>query len=278
MSKILISLSIIVMFCFSLQSLAMSNNVKNSCLKTLKFYDENYLTKEGKSRYTLQERLDYLSKIGNPCVDLDYAIIYKANTLFEMNKHQEALAEIDRGLELNLNRKGNLLYSKANYLYMMKSTGFKVQQTYQELIELLKLSLKSDNDNPHLVHLTWAEIAIEIGDKTGDYDEAVEHVIAGNNIKTVYRFYTLFSIIAERLGEYEKAVSFISDAVKSEGTQQYLLEADTVLSLTKSLCALGIRNQAIWVVENAYKASDFHKENLMIKDAAKLILDNCPSK
>jgi len=263
-------------FSFSFQSLAMNDSeLINKCLSDLKFYDENYITESGKKKFSFEQRLDYLSKLKKPCFDLDSAIIIRANTLFEMNKHKEAIAEMDRGLKLNPNRQGNLLLSKATFLYLLKSSGFEVTESYRELTELLQLALKSGCENPHLAHLTWAEIAIEIGDETGDYDEAVEHVIAGNNIKTIYRFYTLFTIIGERLGEYEKAVSFISDAVKNEGTTEYLHEADTVLSLTKSLCALGEREQAILVVESAIKISDIQRNNPMIKQAAKFVLENC---
>lgn len=253
----------------------MSDDILNGCRSDLEFYSDHYLSNKGMKSFSIEQRLDYLEKLKAPCFDLQSAIIYRANALFEMNKHTDAIMEIDRGLKLWPNQKGNLLLSKVDFLYALKFYNVDIPESYQDLINLLKIALKSGNETPHRVHLTWAEIAIQIGDKTGDYDEAVEHVIMGNNIKSAYRFYTLLSIISERLGEYEKSVSFISDVVRKEATEEYLYEADTVLSLTKSLCALGEEEKAMLVVEKAIKVNETQRNNPLIQESARFVLNSC---
>lgn len=274
--KIIFKLCGLICFSFSMQAIANDKSVRE-CEKYYQFYNDNYLNLISKKSLSLEQRLDYLNKSTKFCSDLDPIIIAKAKVLFELHEYKEALAEIDRGIQLWPERKGNFLLSKVNFLYALKHYNVDISESYQDLINLLKVALKSGNENPHLVHKVWAEIAIQIGDETGDYKEAVEHVITGNNIKTIYRFYTLSSIISERLGEYEESVSFISDAVKKKGTEQYLNEADTVLSLAKSLCALDQKEKAMLVVEKAILVDDTQRHNPLIQKAANFVLNSCPN-
>ena len=240
----------------------------DNCVDKLKFYDSEYVSDLSKEK--LVERLAYLEELSAPCSDLESVEIEKANVLFKMHKFDEALKIIELKLTSKKENLGNLLSHKAVFLFTMKSSGFEVSQSYDDIIEILKKAKQHGTDNEHFLHQTWAEILIE----QGKYEEASEQVVLGNDIKTIYRFYTLLAIIAEKIGKYEESVSFITDAIKAGGNR-YLYEPDTVLSLTKALCHLGHTDKAKNVVENSMNLNDSLLNNLLIKESAQIVLNGC---
>lgn len=257
------------------QGQATSMDLDQKCYKNVQDYREDYIPDSGDRRFSLEERLVYLLKLPELCFDHDYIILFRANVLFEMQRYDEAITEIERGLKLKVKREGNLLYTKASFLRMLMHTKQGLDTSYSDIKNILNLAIASENDISPLIHLELAEVAVE----QGEYDLALENIIKGIEIKKIYRFYTLGAIISERRGDYKMVGTMINDAVAIGGTQ-YLKEPDTVLSFTKALCASGDKGLA-WaktVVNNAQNVSDEQKKHPWIVEAAKLVGNDCKSK
>lgn len=263
--KAVIALSLL---CVSTVICAMED-IDNVCAEHIQPYRDNYIPDTGKRLYSLEQRLEYLELLPEPCDDHDYAIILKVDVLSQMKKFDEALAELNRGLSSpNLKRKGNLLYKKASVLNILKTSGVKIEESYEDISNMLDVAFNSENDAEHLIRLQQAETAYRLK----RYNEAIDYVYEGNKIQPLHRLYTLGAILSQKAGNYRMAINLVQEAVAFANNESlFLKEPDTVLSLAISLCAEGEYDWAKNIVGAAQALGDEYSQLPEMVIAAELV-------
>lgn len=257
----------VISLILGISGMAMGSDLDRLCAKEIQYYRDNYIPDSGERNYTLDERWNYIKKLPKLCKNHDYAIVFRSDILFEMKKFEDSFEELDRGLALqNLQRKGNLFFTKAASLMILKKSGIQMEESYDDIIALLNKALESENDLEHLIHLKWAQAAYE----KGDYETSYEHIVLGFKINEFYRFRSLGIMITEKLGDYPSVLDQFNELVKIRG-EEVLKEPDTVLAVVKSLCHTGQKEEAYAFVYNAQQAKPDFKGMPEMVEAARLV-------
>lgn len=261
------NIGVIGLLLLSTLGVAMESELDTLCAKDLQYYKDNYHPSSEKGGRSSTERWEYLDSLPKKCNDHVYAIVFRSEVLFKEKKFRESLNELERGISLQkLDRKGNLYYWKASSLMILKQSDIDVDESYDDIIALLGMALKFENDLEELIHLRWAEVAYE----QRDYETSYEHIELGFKINEFHRFRSLGIMITEKLGDYPSVLDQFNELVKIRG-EEVLKEPDTVLAVVKSLCHTGQKEEAYAFVYNAQQAKPDFKGMPEMVEAARLV-------
>jgi tetratricopeptide (TPR) repeat protein len=167
---------------------------------------------------------------------------------------------------------GNLIFQKAYLMFQFNRIGFD-KYKLNNIASLYKTALESDNSVMPLIYKRLAELEL----LRLNYDASLSFAEEGLKIDPdISRMYSIGAIIEQRRGHLDNSLKLISAAI-DVGGELLFSESDTVLSLTRTLCAKGRNDIGNWLLEMANSAYTNATRNAELKRASEVVME-CKTK
>jgi tetratricopeptide (TPR) repeat protein len=249
---------------------SLSEPIVNDCMKNIEQYSKKFGPLDFREQYKSSKddevRQSFLDSISNVCDKHHFWYIVRADLLKKQRKPDEAIAELDKGITSKVPKYGNLIFQKAYLMYQFNRIGVD-KYKLSSIASLYKNALESDNSVMPLIYIRLAELEL----LRFNYDVSLSYAEEGLKLNPdISRMYSIGAIIEQRRGNLDNSLKLISAAI-DVGGELIFRESDTVLSLTRTLCAKGRNDIGSWLLQMANSAYTNATRNAELKRASEVI-------